>query len=82
MNEMINFVFFKINDSKVNIDVIFEDETLWLSQKKIAELFETTPQNITLHLKNIYKENELEENSTCKDSLQVQKRAKERYKEK
>lgn len=73
MNEMINFVFFKIDDSKVNIDVIFEDETLWLSQKKIAELFETTPQNITLHLKNIYKEHELDENATCKDSLQVQK---------
>lgn len=76
MNEMINFVFFKINNSKVNIDVIFEDETLWLPQKKIAELFETTPQNITLHLKNVYKEKELEEFSTCKESLQVQQEGK------
>ncbi len=73
MNEMTNFVFFKINDSKVNIDVLFEDETLWLTQKKMAELFETTPQNITLHLKNIYEENEANEVSTCKESLQVQK---------
>jgi hypothetical protein len=73
MNEMTNFVFFKINDSKVNIDVLFEDETLWLTQKKMAELFETTPQNITLHLKNIYEENEADEVSTCKESLQVQK---------
>jgi len=34
--------------------VFFQNETLWLTQKKIAELFETTPQNITLHLKNIF----------------------------
>jgi len=73
MNEITNFVFFKINDSKVNIDVLVEDETLWLTQKKIAELFSTTPQNITLHLKKIYKENELDDISTCKESLQVQK---------
>ena len=41
--------------------------------KKISELFETTPQNITLHFKNIYQENELDELSTCKEFLQVQK---------
>ena len=68
-----NFVIFKIDNAKVNIDVLFQDETLWLTQKKIAELFETTPQNITLHLKNIYKENELTDVATCKDFLQVQK---------
>jgi hypothetical protein len=73
MKEISNFVFFKIDNSKVNIDVIFEDETLWLTQKKISELFETTPQNITLHFKNIYQENELDELSTCKEFLQVQK---------
>jgi hypothetical protein len=68
-----NFVIFKIDNAKVNIDVLIQDETLWLTQKQIAQLFETTPQNITLHLKNIYKENELDENATCKDILQVQK---------
>jgi hypothetical protein len=68
-----NFVIFKIDNSKVNIDVLFVDETLWLTQKKMAELFETTPQNITLHLKNIYAEQELLEHSTCKDFLQVAK---------
>ena len=68
-----NFVIFKIDSAKVNIDVFFQDETLWLTQKQLAELFETTPQNITLHLKNIYSENELTENATCKDFLQVQK---------
>ncbi len=71
--EFSNFVIFKIDKSKVNIDVLFQDETLWLTQKKIAELFETTPQNITLHLKNIYNEQEQDENATCKEFLQVQK---------
>ena len=67
-----NFVIFNIDNAKVNIDVFFQDETLWLTQKQLSELFETTPQNITLHLKNIYKENELDEKATCKDYLQVQ----------
>ncbi|MCK9491324.1 MAG: virulence RhuM family protein [Sulfurimonas sp.] len=71
--EFSNFVIFKIEDAKVNIDVLFEDETLWLTQKKMAELFDTTPQNITLHLKNIYDEQEQSENTTCKEFLQVQK---------
>ena len=63
MNEMRNFVFFKINDSKVNIDVVFDNETLWLPQKKIAELFEVNVPAISKHLKNIFKTGELEENA-------------------
>ena len=70
--ELPSFVIFKIDNAKVNVDVLFEDETLWLTQKRMAELFETTPQNITLHLKNIYSEEELFEDATCKDFLQVQ----------
>jgi len=57
----------------MQIDVRLRDETVWLSQRQIAELFQTTPQNITLHLKNIYEEGELQEDATCKDFLQVQK---------
>lgn len=55
----------------LRIEVRMEDETVWLTQAQMAELFETTPQNITLHIKNIYNEQELAINSTCKDSLQV-----------
>jgi len=73
LQQLPNFVIFKIDDAKVNIDVFFQDETLWLTQKQMAELFETTPQNITLHLKNIYQEKEQDESATCKDFLQVQK---------
>lgn len=64
---------YETSDWKVKIWVLFEEENLWLSQKLMAELFETTPQNVTLHLWNIYNEKELEEKSTCKDFLQVQK---------
>ncbi|MCL2284224.1 MAG: virulence RhuM family protein [Fibromonadales bacterium] len=44
---------------------------MWLSQAQMAELFQTSTQNITQHIKNIYSEGELEENTTCKDFLQV-----------
>lgn len=45
---------------------------VWLTQKLMAELFQVKPQNITMRLKNIYQETELEEKATCKDVLQVQ----------
>ena len=51
----------------------FEHDTVWLTQVQIAELFETSPQNITMHLKSIFKEEELDESSVCKDFLQVRK---------
>lgn len=82
LQELPNFVIFKIDNSKVNIDVLFQHDTLWLTQKKMAELFETTPQNITLHLKNIYKEQEQDENATCKEFLQVQKEGSREVKRK
>ena len=54
------------------IDVYLEDGTVWLSQVLIAELYQTTPQNIIMHTRNIYKDCELDETATCKKSLQVQ----------
>lgn len=75
-----NFVIFQTATGKVNIEVFFQDDTLWLTQKNMAELFETTPQNITLHLKNIFKEGELSQEATCKDFLQVQKEWKREVK--
>ena len=58
----------------------FRDETLWATQAQIAELFEVSSQNITMHLKNIFETNELEEKATCKDFLQVQKEGKREVK--
>ena len=61
-------------DEEVRLEVRMEDETVWLTQAQMAELFQTTPQNITIHIRSIYKEHELEKLSTCKDYLQVRHR--------
>ncbi|MFH1611729.1 MAG: virulence RhuM family protein [bacterium] len=64
-----NFVIFQTDEGKVNIDVFFADDTLWLTQKVMAELFGTTKQNISLHLQNIFKEKELNEKLVVKGFL-------------
>jgi hypothetical protein len=66
-------IIYQNTEGNIKVDVRLEDETVWLTQKLMAELFQTTPQNITIHLKNIFDEGELSERSTCKDFLQVQK---------
>ena len=66
-------IIYETEDGKTRVEVRFEHENVWLTQKLIAELFNTTPQNITLHLRNIYEERELDEEATCKDFLRVQK---------
>lgn len=65
-------ILYQTEDGKTRIEVKLQDETVWLTQKLMAELFQTTPQNITIHLKNIFNEGELDETATCKDFLQVQ----------
>lgn len=65
------FLMYQTDDGRTQIEVKMEEETVWLTQVQMAELFQTTPQNITMHVKNIYEEAELDENSTCKESLQV-----------
>jgi hypothetical protein len=69
-------ILFQSNDGQTKIQVRFEDKSVWLTQASIAELFQTTPQNITLHLKSIYEEGELTEAATCKEYLQVRKEGK------
>ena len=54
------------------IDVYFTEDTIWMTQRTMAELYQTTPQNITSHIRNIYEDGELSEWATCKDFLQVQ----------
>ena len=73
LQKLSNFVIFQTEEGKVNIDVFFAHETLWLTQKVMAELFDTTKQNISLHLQNIFDENELSREATVKDFLTVQK---------
>lgn len=66
------FLVYQTENGKIKLEVRLEEETVWLTQKLMAELFQTTPQNITMHLKNIFNEGELDERATCKDLLQVQ----------
>jgi len=60
-------------DDGAHLQVVFEGETVWLSQGQMAELFETTKQNISLHISNVYKEGELSKETTVKDFLTVQR---------
>jgi hypothetical protein len=64
-------VLYQTEDGRTRIECRFEGETVWLTQALIAELFQTTPQNITQHLREIYAEGELDEEATCKPFLQV-----------
>ncbi len=62
-----NFVIFQTESGKVNIDVFFQNETLWLTQKMMAKLFEKGRSTITEHLKNIFETGELDEKVVCRD---------------
>lgn len=62
-----NFVIFKTENGKVNVDVFYQDQTLWLTQKTIAELFEKGRSTITEHLKKIFESGELEEKVVCRE---------------
>jgi hypothetical protein len=58
-----NFVIFKTEEGKVNIDVFFHEKTFWLTQKSLAQLFDVNIPAISKHLKNIFQSHELEEAS-------------------
>ncbi len=67
-----DIIIYQTQDGKTKIDVKVENETVWLTQSQMAELFQTTKQNVSLHAKNIFAEGELEQISTVKDFLTVQ----------
>ena len=58
-------------DETLSLEVRLEQETVWLTQSQMTELFRTSRNNITMHIGNIFKEGELDENSVCKDSLRT-----------
>ncbi len=60
------------SESNFQIEVRVEDETVWLTQAQIAELFKATKQNINLHIRNIFNEGELTQSATVKEYLTVQ----------
>jgi len=67
-----SILFYNDEEGNTKVEVLLENEDVWLTQNALAKLFDTTRNNITLHIGNIYKEGELDENSTSKESLLVQ----------
>ena len=61
------FITFKVQEKENGIQVKYDNETLWMTQKAMAELFECSTDNISLHLKNIFKDNELDKNSVIEE---------------
>jgi len=66
-------IIYQTESGEIKLDVRFQGETVWLTQKLMAELFQTSIPNINIHLKNIFEEGELEEKATIKDFLIVLK---------
>ena len=72
MTEENNIIIYQTQDGKTKIDVKIDNDTVWLNQTQIAELLQTTKQNVSLHIQNIFDEKELDEMATVKEYLTVQ----------
>ena len=70
----------KYNDGEIEVSISIKEDTIWLSQSQISELFDTSADNVGLHLKNIYKEKELDENATTEDFSVVRQEGKRKVK--
>jgi hypothetical protein len=66
-------ILYQTEDNRTRIEVRLENETVWLTQNQMAELFQTTQQNISLHLRNLYEEGELQPEATHKEYLSVRR---------
>lgn len=74
MNKKDNdIIIYEDKDGVTKVNVKFTDEDIWLTQNQLAEIYKTTQQNISLHIKNIYEDGELRDVSTHKNFLSVQK---------
>ena len=62
-------ILYQTEDGRTHLQVRLENQTVWLSQSQMTELFQTTKQNVSLHLQNIFEEGELAENSVVKNCL-------------
>ena len=67
-----DIVIYQSEDGNTKINVNLQDETVWLSQQQLAELYQSSRTNIVEHIRNIYEEGELSEVSTCRNFRQVQ----------
>lgn len=65
-------IIYQTDDGKTNIDVLLEDETVWLTQRQLVELYQSSKANISEHIRNIYDEGELDQESTVRKFRTVQ----------
>jgi len=80
MSENSKLIVYQADNGAIELRCDTHHETMWASQKEMAELFNVTPQNITTHIKQIFKDDELEDKATCKESLQVRLEGKRQVK--
>lgn len=73
MSKELQFLLYNTPEENVAVNAVIKNETIWLTQKAMAELFDCSSDNISLHLKNIYSEGELNENSTAEEFSVVQR---------
>ena len=66
-------IIYQSEDGQTQIDVRMDSDTVWLNANQMVELFQTTKQNVSLHINNVFKEGELENNATVKEYLTVRK---------
>lgn len=69
-------IFYQSDDGAIRLETRLEDETLWLTQQQMAELFQTSKQNISHHIRSVYEEGELAKEATVKNYLTVQSEGK------
>ena len=66
-----NIIFNKDELGNINFEVLISDDDIWLTENQLAEIYQTTRQNVNLHIKNIYNDKKLDKGRTCKDFLQI-----------
>jgi len=72
MSKEMQFLMYSTPEENIAVNAVIKDDTIWLTQKAMAELFDCTGDNISLHLKNIFSDGELNENSTAEEISVVQ----------
>ena len=80
MENQSQFIIYQTEDGETKLDIRFHNETVWLTQSLMAQLFSTSAENVLMHLKNIYNDGELEQNRTTKDFLVVRAEGKRQVK--
>lgn len=71
MDESNQIIIYQADDGKTRIEVKFTDNTVWLSQQQMSDLYQTSRSNVVEHIRHIYEEGELDETSTCRKFRQV-----------